>query len=219
MTREEQLVFCKKCTNRKMDFKQGILCSLTGRKADFEVECKDFNLDENVREIVSDPVELDHNELLTQASPEQLEKLRAEQNFNIGLIASVIVGLIGAGLWAVITIVTEYQIGYMALAIGAGVGFSMRIFGKGIDQKFGITGAIIALLSCVLGNVFVLIAVIGNELGMSFFEASSQIDIAALPSLLVETTDGIILLFYAIATYEGYKFSFRPVTKEEVAKI
>ena len=42
MTREERLQFCKLCKNRKTDFQQGMLCSLTGKHADFEGNCKDF---------------------------------------------------------------------------------------------------------------------------------------------------------------------------------
>jgi hypothetical protein len=49
MTREEQLTFCKKCTNRKTDMQQGLICSLTGEKANFENECPDFILDESGR--------------------------------------------------------------------------------------------------------------------------------------------------------------------------
>jgi hypothetical protein len=156
----------------------------------------------------------DQRELQRQKDRE-LEKLRSEQNFNMGLITSLIVGLIGAGLWAAITIATNYQIGYMALAIGAGVGFSMRYFGKGLDQKFGIAGAIIALLSCVLGNVFTIIALLGNEVEISFFEAASQLDYSVLPEIMLETGSPIDLLFYGIAAYEGYKFSFLPIAEEE----
>jgi hypothetical protein len=50
MTREEQLRYCKKCTNRKMDMKQGLLCSLTGEKAAFEGRCPDYDLDEQVKQ-------------------------------------------------------------------------------------------------------------------------------------------------------------------------
>jgi len=48
MTREQQLLFCEKCTKRKMDMKQGLLCELTGEKADFEDKCPNFELDEKV---------------------------------------------------------------------------------------------------------------------------------------------------------------------------
>ena len=50
MTREEQLVFCKQCINRKMDMQSGLLCGLTNEKADFEESCDDFVKDESVKE-------------------------------------------------------------------------------------------------------------------------------------------------------------------------
>jgi hypothetical protein len=48
MEREKQLEFCKKCTNRKMDMQQGLICNLTGRKADFTGQCEDFKIDEKI---------------------------------------------------------------------------------------------------------------------------------------------------------------------------
>lgn len=45
MTREEHLVFCKKCANREFNITEGILCELTGKKADFEISCTDYMLD------------------------------------------------------------------------------------------------------------------------------------------------------------------------------
>lgn len=45
MTREEQLKFCRVCKRRKNDLKQGIICSLTGRKADFEGICESYEED------------------------------------------------------------------------------------------------------------------------------------------------------------------------------
>ena len=219
MTRDQQLAFCKKCTNRKMDMKEGILCNLTGRKADFQDECPDFTLDESVKLVEEEPIILERDELRAQISPEQLEKLRSEQNFSAGFFTCLIVGLFGAILWAMITVATDFQIGYMALAIGAGVGFSMRYFGKGVDQKFGITGAIVALLSCVLGNIFTIIGVFANELGVGFFEMALSLNYSLLPEVMLESSGPITLLFYGIATFEGYKFSFRPFTKKQLAEI
>jgi hypothetical protein len=42
MTREEHLRFCKICKNQGFDSKFGIICSLTGRRADFDLECDHF---------------------------------------------------------------------------------------------------------------------------------------------------------------------------------
>lgn len=45
MTREEQLDSCLTCVNRKFTMDKGIVCNLTGRIADFEKECPDYDVD------------------------------------------------------------------------------------------------------------------------------------------------------------------------------
>ena len=45
MTREERLKICKACTNRRLDMKIGLVCSLTGEMATFETDCPDFSRD------------------------------------------------------------------------------------------------------------------------------------------------------------------------------
>ncbi len=47
MTRAEHLVFCKKCVNRDFNITEGVLCTLTGAKADFEDNCPNYQLDQN----------------------------------------------------------------------------------------------------------------------------------------------------------------------------
>ena len=46
-TREQQLEFCKVCTNRKFDAQRGLLCGLSNSFADFEENCADFIVDPN----------------------------------------------------------------------------------------------------------------------------------------------------------------------------
>jgi hypothetical protein len=201
-----------------MDLQQGVLCNLTLRKPDFGDECPTYN--EDVEAIAAqNQIVLENEEENVRLSPDQHEKLRSEQNYQVGLLVTIIVGLVGAGLWAAVTVATGYQIGYLALALGAGVGFSMRIFGKGVDQIFGITGAIIALVSCVLGNFFSIIAFLADYENLSFFEALSLFDYSQLIPVMQEGFSPMDLLFYGIAAYEGYKFAFRPVTQEEVDQL
>ena len=218
MTDQDRLLFCKKCTNRKMDLKQGILCGLSDRKPDFVGECSTYNLDENVK-IVEESTVNEDGKIQLKLTDKELDKLRSEQNYQLALIVGIIVGLVGAGIWAAITVSTGYQIGYLALAIGAGVGFSMRMFGKGIDQIFGITGAIIALVSCILGNVFSIIAIFADYQGVSFFDMLAQFDYSQLLPIMQESFSPIDLLFYGIAAYEGYKFAFRTLTQEELEEL
>lgn len=145
-----------------------------------------------------------------------MEKLRQEQNLPMGVIAGLIAALVGALLWAAITIATEYQIGYMAVAIGFLVGFTMRFAGKGIDQIFGVIGAVLALLGCLLGNFFTIIGLVANTENLGYLETLSMLDFAMIPDIMMESFSPIDLLFYGIAIYEGYKLAFRPITDEEL---
>ncbi len=217
MTREEQLVFCKKCINRKLDLKQGLICEITGEKADFDPECENFSRDESVSEVLRSPdEEILSSEVIQSLPQEKIDKLLAEQKLIPGLLVGAVVGLIGAVLWALITVATEYQIGYMAVAIGAGVGYSIRFVGKGIQPIFGIWGAGIALLSVFLGNIFGIVGFFSVSEEASFFELLSTIEFSILLDIMVESFSPIDILFYGIATYEGYKFSFRQLNSENI---
>ncbi len=219
MTLEEQLSFCKRCTNRKMDMNIGMVCSITNEKPNFENECPSFNLDETVKVEQTEVEPIPSTELHGMISNEAMESLRLEQNLSRAVIVGVCVGLLGAILWGLITVATEYQIGYMALAIGAGVGFSMRYAGKGMDPIFGFLGGTIAVLSCVLGNFFSIIGFYSLSEGLGFFETLILFDYSYFFEVMAETFSAMDIVFYGIAGYEGYKFSFRTFTEEELATL
>lgn len=146
------------------------------------------------------------------------EKLKMEQNLTMGILASVAAALVGAALWAVITVATKYQIGYMAVAVGFLVGYANRFAGKGIDQVFGIIGALLAFVGCVLGNYFTVIALAAEFAQMSFFETLTALPLSTVMDILVEDISFYDILFYGIALYEGYKFSFRQITEDDLRK-
>lgn len=45
MERQEQLKYCKTCTNKMFDRKRGILCGLTNNYPAFQINCADYNQD------------------------------------------------------------------------------------------------------------------------------------------------------------------------------
>jgi len=94
-----------------MDIKQGLICDLTGAKATFQVKCADFKIDEKVIEIPLDDKEgLQSSEIKQKLSPEIIEKLRMEQQLIPGILSGLIVGILGAILWGIITVSTGFQI-------------------------------------------------------------------------------------------------------------
>jgi hypothetical protein len=93
----------------------------------------------------------------------------------------------------------------MAVGVGALVGFALRIGNGG--KIFGILGAFLALFCCILGNYFSLIGLAAGELHVPFFTVLNNTDTAKVISAMWEDFMSASFLFYAIAAYEGYKFS------------
>src|SRR5688572_1235974 len=76
-----------------------------------------------------------------------------DENFSAGLAAGVLSAIMGAALWAAISLFSGYQIGWIALLLGFFVAAAVRNFGRGTQRRFAIAGAILVLLSCALGNL------------------------------------------------------------------
>jgi hypothetical protein len=135
-------------------------------------------------------------------------------NIVLGSLAGLGAAFLGAAIWAAITVFTGYQIGWMAVGVGFLVGISVRQFGRGRTPLFAVTGAVLALAGCVIGNALAIIGFHANQNTEPFFGVLMQVDPAALTGVMVETADPMDLLFYAIAVYEGFKLSVLPAAQE-----
>ncbi|GAA4277270.1 hypothetical protein [Aquimarina mytili] len=202
-----------------MDLKQGLVCTLTKEKANFINECRDYILDPEYQERFDDTKPLENHVIKSLVDNNVLDTLRQEQNYPQGLIAGISTGIVGAAIWGAITVATGFQIGFMALAIGAAVGIAIRFSGKGVDSIFGISGAIIAVLSCLLGNFFSIIGFLAHQEDLNYIDTLFLFDYSFLWPIMQETFSIIDLLFYGIAGAEGYKFSFRALTEKDIAQL
>lgn len=147
------------------------------------------------------------------------ETIKSNQNLPMGIVGGGLAALIGSLAWGGITFATGYQIGWMAVGVGFLVGFAVRLTGKGIDQIFGIVGAILALIGCMLGNVFATCIAVSNQEAMPLMEVIGLLNFRVMADILTASFHPMDLLFYGLAVYEGYKFSFRRLTREELAKL
>lgn len=148
---------------------------------------------------------MDENVSETQSG--SFTEISQRQNFPLGIVCSLLAAILGGVLWATITVITEYQIGYMAVAVGFLVGKVNHFTGKGMEIKFGVVGAVMALLGCVLGNYLSIVGFTANELNLGYFETFSFLDAAIIFDAMIDNFSFFDLLFYGIAGYEGFKFS------------
>ncbi|MBN1430179.1 MAG: hypothetical protein JXB07_17550 [Anaerolineae bacterium] len=132
-----------------------------------------------------------------------------EPNLFAALLAGGVVALVCAVIWAIVTAVTDYQIAWMAIGIGFLVGIAVRWAGKGTNLFFGMTGAVLSLLSCVAGNLLFVAIIVSQEEAMSLLEV--LFIMVTSPMIVVEilqlTFSPIDLLFYGLALYVGYRTS------------
>jgi hypothetical protein len=148
-----------------------------------------------------------------------MQRRKAEQSMPLALAAGVVAALVGAAIWAIVTDVTGYQIGWMAVAVGFIVGYSVRYLGKGVERPYQYVGAMCALLGCVLGNYFAMAGYAAQQLHADIFTVISRIPLDKALSVMQESFQPMDLLFYAIAVYEGYRFSLKRITPAELAAL
>ncbi len=76
-------------------------------------------------------------------------------NLAMGLVFGAAAAIAGAAVWAGVTIVTHYEIGWLAWGIGVLVGFACVLGAKKPSVKLGATSASLAILSLVIAKLFV----------------------------------------------------------------
>lgn len=135
-----------------------------------------------------------------------IEQIDDQPNLFMGLIGGGVAMLVGALIWGAITYFTGYQIGYVAIGVGFLVGVAIRYFGKGKSPIFGISGAVLSLIGCLLGNLLVYSGLIAREEGASFMEVLFFLVVnpAALIEVFTIAFEFLDLVFYALAVYVGF---------------
>jgi hypothetical protein len=144
------------------------------------------------------------------------EQLKHEQSLPLGVMAGGGAALLGALGWAIITAVTHFQIGFMAIGVGLLVGTAVRRFGRGFDTIFGVAGALLSLAGCALGNLLAVCAMGASANNMSIFTLLGRLDPVIAARLMAATFQPMDVLFYGIALYEGYKLSLRRLTQADI---
>ncbi|HXW75832.1 MAG TPA: hypothetical protein VEJ20_00315 [Candidatus Eremiobacteraceae bacterium] len=138
--------------------------------------------------------------------------VRATQSIGGAFAGGSLGAVIGAVLWALITVVTNFVIGWEAIGVGFLVGFGVRRLGGGIDPVFGYIGAGLSLAGIVLGNILIGVYYVANNLHVPFMNVAAHLTMQNIWLILTAEFQPIDLLFYAFGVYYGYRYSIKPIT-------
>lgn len=121
------------------------------------------------------------------------------------IAAGVVAALIGGAVWGGIEMATGYQIGWIAIGIGFICGFAVRAAGKGRTTPFRVVGAACSLAGCFFGALWAF----DHALAAEMTKQGIQVELGIMDEiqLLVENTGVITWVIFAIAVWEGWKFS------------
>lgn len=160
-----------------------------------------------------------------QIDPQKIENYlknaRSEQNIILGALAGFLAALVCAVAWAAITAATGWRIGLVAIFVGMGVGIAVQKAGKGLDTIFGIVGAVLSFFAIFAGNLLTHCwnTAVAEHTNVVFI----VLWVLAHPAVIVEDVmqsfNLFDVVFYLIGVYEGYKFSFRTITQEEIEQL
>lgn len=165
------------------------------------------------------PAEIETPELPAVSEQElqfAMETLKGEQRLLSGSIAGLIASLLGAGVWAATTVLTESEIGIIAIGVGFLVGITVRHAGKGIDPVFGLVAALQTLFGCAAAKVLTVSYFVAQSEGVPVVDVLTQLDVETMVSMLVATFQLTDLPFYAVAAYVAYRYSFRELTADDI---
>lgn len=129
------------------------------------------------------------------------------KNLLIGAGGALFAGSLAATLWAYITVLSGWQIGYLAIGTGFCVAIGARLTGQGTGWGFQVMSAAIAVLACFIGNLLAQIGFYAEEQSVHWLNAMAQFTPAELFGYTLTEMGPIDLLFYALAAGAGFKYS------------
>jgi hypothetical protein len=140
-------------------------------------------------------------------SDRSLQEMRDNQNLGLGLVGGAAGAALGAFLWGVVTALSGWQIGWIAVGVGFLAGAGVRFLGRGVDPVFGVLGAILSLAGCLAGNLLAVCMLVARQRQLPVMEILASLTPESAIALLKAGFDPMDLVFYGIAVYEGYRFS------------
>lgn len=157
----------------------------------------------------------------TVIDPEDRERvlmhMRSTQRLAPAIVAGAVAAVIGAAIWAAISVFAKQEIGWIAIGLGFVVGMAVRFAGNGFEVRYAVIGAFLSLAGVVLGKFLALCGAFAQMSGVPFSDIVQNFPYQELPAIMRESFQVIDLLFYALAVWCGWKYARREIDDAEIA--
>lgn len=137
-----------------------------------------------------------------------MDGVKPGSSFVLAVLSGGVAAVVGSLLWMGVAVATDMNIGYVALGVGAVVGTTVRLAGRGRSFIFGVVGAVWTLVGCVGGEILATIQLATNAQA-SFMEVLMHYDCVSLAMHFITEASPLMYVIYAVGIFEGYKLSIR----------
>ncbi|MEM7029082.1 MAG: hypothetical protein AAF629_05775 [Chloroflexota bacterium] len=118
------------------------------------------------------------------------------QNLKLACLGGLLGMLLGAGIWGGLGLLMGLQLSYVVVIVGLTTGIAVRILGQGQDRPFGLVGAAMTMVGCLIGAYVYLVSSLGTFVPSHIFPRFSML------------FDFPTLIFWTMTIALGYWLSF-----------
>jgi hypothetical protein len=130
------------------------------------------------------------------------------------IILGILAMVLGAALWAVITVVTEHEFTLVAVGVGALVGLTM-FSAKPTSMGIAAVAALLTVIGCALGEFLAIPAYVAHKEGIGFGKLIN-LELKE-PKLYFDSLDGKTYLFWAIGAVAAFGMVYRRIQAARLA--
>jgi hypothetical protein len=130
------------------------------------------------------------------------------------IVIGILAMILGAGLWAVVTAVTEHEFSLVAIGVGALVGLTM-FAARPTSSGIAVVAALLTVVGCALGEFLAIPAYVAHKDGLAFGKLVN-LELHH-PKLYFDSLDGKTYLFWTIGAAAAFSMVFRRIQAARTA--
>ncbi|AZK48447.1 hypothetical protein [Paenibacillus lentus] len=133
------------------------------------------------------------------------------------MLAALLAAIIGGAIWALIVVLTEYEVGIVAWAIGGLAAFAVSFFAKKITPVHQVLAVVASLLGILLGKYFIYsYLLIGEAAGiMAMFHIEV---IRMFPQFISALFGGMDIIFVLLAIVTAWQLPVKLASNRSEAE-
>lgn len=127
------------------------------------------------------------------------ERLLSAQSFRNAVVAGLITVIVFSTFWAAMSSLLNRVFPWMTVLLGLLLGFALRRAGRGVEWRFPLLAAVLALAGSLLANIFVAATVTAETFDTSTLQILLAVTTMTWPVFFAEVL-GAAHAFYAVVS-------------------